>query len=55
MNVLEQNPGADWSALIGEIKAVAGQEDLGDPIDDDEAANSPKSSDADDDLVSFKL
>jgi len=55
LNVLEQNPGADWSALIGEIRTVAGQEELGDPIDDDEAANSPKSSDADDDLVSFKL
>lgn len=55
LNVLEQNPGADWSALIGEIKTVAGQEDLGDPIDEDEAATSRGSSDADDDLVSFKL
>lgn len=56
LNVLEQNPGADWSSLIGELKTRAGEEDLGEPVDDDEdESRRPGSSDADDDLVSFKL
>lgn len=55
LNVLEQNPNSDWSALIGEIKTLAGKEELGEPIDEDDAAPTSGSSDADDDLVSFKL
>jgi len=44
LNVLQQNPGADWNALIGELKTVASTEDPGPPVDDDA-----------DDLVSFRL
>ena len=55
LNVLQQNPGADWSALIGEIKTLAGQEDLGDPVDEDDSATNSALSDPDDDLLSFKL
>lgn len=55
LNVLEQNPGVDWEAMIGEIKTVAVGEDLGEPIDDaDDGSPLPRPS-SDDDLVSFKL
>jgi hypothetical protein len=56
LNVLEQNPSADWATLIGEIQTVAGEEDLGDPVDDDDAAGAgAQQTDPDDDLASFKL
>lgn len=55
LNVLQQNPGADWAALIGEIKTLAGKEDLGEPVDDDDAVAGSQRSDSDDDLASFKL
>lgn len=55
LNVLEQNPGAEWSALIGEIKTLATEEDLGEPVDDRENGGSRPSTDSDDDLMSFKL
>lgn len=55
LNVLEQNPGADWNALIGEIRTVAVGEDLGEPVDDaDDGSSHPRPA-SDDDLVSFKL
>lgn len=56
LNVLEQNPHADWASLIGEIQTVAGEEDLGDPVDDDHSVGSESQrADPDDDLASFKL
>lgn len=54
LNVLEQNPGSEWAALIGEIRTVAGVEDVGQPVDDPDVAP-PSASASDDDLVSFKL
>jgi hypothetical protein len=55
LNVLEQNPNADWQGLIGEITTRAGEESLGAPVDDaaDDSSTSP--TDPDDDLMSFKL
>lgn len=55
LNVLEQNPGADWSALIGNIKTLAGKEDLGDPIDETDSTPAARPADADDDLATFRL
>lgn len=49
LNVLEQNPGADWGALIGELKTQAGGEDLGPDLDHEGP------SDGDDDLASFRI
>lgn len=63
LNVLEQNPQADWSSLIGGLTTAAVAEDLGEPVDDAQP-DSPSEDDArgqaqppsdDDDLVSFKL
>ena len=53
LNVLEQNPHSDWTALIGEITTLAGEEDLGEAVDD--KGSSSNQSGYDDDLVSFKL
>ena len=47
LNVVQQNPSADWRQLIGEIKTVAAPQ-----VDPSVAAASPE---ADDDLASFKL
>lgn len=55
LNVLEQNPGADWEGLIGELKTVAGNEDLGEPVDDADDGTPQPGPSSDDDLVSFKL
>jgi len=55
LNVLEQNPGADWASLIGEIKTLAVAEDFGEPVDDLEGGATRLPPDSDDDLVSFKL
>lgn len=55
LNVLEQNPGADWAALIGDIKTQASREDLGDAVDDTEGPAPETDPEGDDDLVSFKL
>jgi len=52
LNVLEQNPEADWEELIGEIRTIAGEEDLGEAVDDGDGSEGTAS---DDDLVSFKL
>lgn len=54
LNVLEQNPEAEWPSLIGELTTVAGTEELGDPIDDEGGTPTAGPPD-DDDLVSFKL
>jgi hypothetical protein len=49
LNVLQQNPGADWRALIGDLKSVA-------PPTADPAEATPANEDnQDDDLVSLKL
>src|SRR5690606_9377973 len=53
LNVLEQNPGADWQALVGEVKTTKKDVQTEDPAltgpaDEDEA-------DEDDGLASFKL
>ncbi len=53
LNVLEQNPEADWARLIGGLTTTAGSEDLGDPVDDDEPAATATPDD--DDLATFKL
>ncbi len=55
LNVLEQNPDADWSALIGEIKTLAIDEDLGDPVDDDDGSVRDGDEGSDGDLASFRL
>lgn len=55
LNVLEQNPGSDWSSLIGQIKTTAVGEDLGEPVDDAGGGAPSARGSADDDLVSFKL
>lgn len=55
LNVLEQNPGSEWKALIGEIQTLATEEDLGDPVEDQEQGGSQPSTESDDDLMSFKL
>lgn len=47
LNVVQQNPSADWHQLIGEIKTVAAPQ-----VDPSAAAAVP---DGDDDLTSFKL
>jgi hypothetical protein len=47
LNVIQQNPAADWRQLIGEIKTVAAPQ-----VDPSVAAAVP---DGDDDLTSFKL
>jgi hypothetical protein len=47
LNVVQQNPSADWRKLIGEIKTVAALQ-----VDPSVAAAEP---DNDDDLTSFKL
>jgi len=52
LNVLDQNPEADWAALIGEIKTAAASENIGDAVDDDVAPPRPE---GDDDLVSFRM
>lgn len=53
LSVLEQNPGASWQALIGdvEVRPDAG-DDLRDIVDDDEGAKQPPD---DDELTSFRL
>lgn len=59
LNVLEQNPGADWNALIGQIKTTAVGESLGEPVDDANGPGAPAwpraRPSSGDDLVSFKL
>ena len=45
LNLLQQNPSADWKALIGEIKTAEVA-----PVDPSEAAAAP-----DDDLATFKF
>jgi hypothetical protein len=47
LNVLQQNPGADWRVLIGQIKTTA-------PSDKD-PAEADATADADDDLASFRV
>lgn len=47
LNVLQQNPGSDWRALIGQISTQASS-----VVDPSEAAAMP---DADDELASFRL
>ena len=47
LNVVQQNPSADWRQLIGEIKTVAA------PQIDPSVATA--TADSDDDLTSFKL
>lgn len=54
LNVLEQNPGANWETLIGDIQTVAVGEDLGEPVDDTDGASNGRSA-SDDDLATFKL
>lgn len=55
LNVLEQNPGTEWQALIGEIKTVAATEDIGEPVDDADDAIAQRRPSSDDDLASFKI
>lgn len=53
LNVIEQNPSAEWTSLLGGITTTAGGEDLGEPVDDESSSGSAPEND--DDLVSFKL
>jgi hypothetical protein len=49
LNVLQQNPGADWRALVGQIKTAA-------PPDRDPAEAQAAAADVDDDdLATFKM
>lgn len=55
LNVLEQNPTSDWASLIGEIRTLACEEDLGEAVDEEDPPAGKSASDADDDLASFTL
>lgn len=54
LNVLEQNPEADWKGLIGGLTTQAVGEDLGPGVDEPDTARTPENP-GDDDLVSFRL
>lgn len=59
LNVLHQNPNADWRALLGQIKTTASDIQTRDPaldnVAEDEDTAPTQNVNADDDLASFKL